>query len=173
MAAGSQGLSQLQLEVLSLLVGRKSGEPISFFARRFMISAATASDSLRVLEAKGLITKTRDRDDARSVLVTITDAGRRAVSGSAAVMTKVLGIVSDWDGGRCEEILPAVIALIDGLQKEGVVPVDRMCTSCRLFAINCDLESQSAPYYCRFLDIPLRTIDLRFDCPDFDPHPQP
>ncbi len=168
-AAAIRGVSQLQMEILALLADRKSGERVGSIARRFMISAATISDSLRVLEAKGLITKTRDRDDARSVLITITDAGRQATSAYAASIEKVLGIASEWDESRCAEVLPAVIALIDGLQKEGAAPVDRICTTCRHFAINCDLESQSAPYFCRFLDIPLQVTDLRIDCPDFEP----
>jgi DNA-binding MarR family transcriptional regulator len=171
-AASTRGLSQLQLEILSLLASRKSGQRVGSVARYFMISAATVSDSLRVLETKRLITKTRDPDDARSKMVTITDAGQVAASGFSVVIEKVRQIVSDWDEDRRAEVLPAVIAVIDGLRDEGTVRDDRMCTSCRYFAINCDLESHSAPYFCRFFDLPLQVRDLRVDCPDFKPQIQ-
>lgn len=167
------GLSQLQLEVLTLLTRRDQGETVSFFARHFMISAATVSDSIRVMETKGLVTKSRARHDARSVRIAITGKGRELVTRSAIALERLRRIVAGWDERQRSEVLPAVIALIDGLQKQGAIPTDRMCVACRYFAINCDSETPEAAYYCRLIDAPLRTIDLRVDCPDFESQPQP
>lgn len=171
-SAGVQGLSQLQLEILTLLAGRGTAETVGFFARRFRISDATVSDSLRVLESKGLVTKLRGHDDRRAVYVAITDAGREMVMRANVWTEKLRRIVSGWDEHRRAQVLPAVIELIEGLQKEGMIPVDRMCAACRYFAINCDTDSGSAPFFCRFIDAPLRTLDLRVDCPDFESQPQ-
>lgn len=171
-ASGGIGLSQLQLAILTLLALRDQGETVSFFARRFMITRATVSDSARVLELKGFVAKSRDRHDARSIRMTITEQGREAVTRSEIASEKLRRIVAGWDERRRAEVLPAIMALIDGLQKEGVIPADRMCMACRYFAINCDPKTPQAPYYCRFIDAPLGALDLRIDCPDFEPQPQ-
>lgn len=168
-SAGALGLSALQLQMLQLLAQRSGSETVGFFARRFMISAPTVSDSLRVLESRGLVSKSRDSADARVVNVAITPEGREAVAAAAASAEKLKLLVAGWDEGRRAEILPALIDLIDGLQREGMIPVDRMCVACRYFAINCDTEGGSAPYFCRFINAPLRALDLRVDCPDFEP----
>lgn len=167
--AGAQGLSALQLQMLQLLAQRDGSETVGFFARRFMISAPTVSDSLRVLESRGLVSKNRDRADARVVHVAITAAGREAAAIAAASAEKLQRLVAGWDERRRAEILPALIDLIDGLQREGMIPVDRICVACRYFAINCDTEGGSAPYFCRFINAPLRALDLRVDCLDFKP----
>lgn len=172
-AAGEVGLSQLQLGILTLLARRDQGETVGFFARYFMISAATVSDSIRVMEAKGLVTKSRETHDARSVRITITAEGRESVTRSSTALERLRRIVAGWDERKRSEILPAIIALIDGLQKQGAIPADRMCVACRYFAINCDPETPEAAYYCRLIDAPLRAIDLRVDCPEFELQPQP
>lgn len=132
-----------------------------------MISPATVSDSLRVLAAKGLITKTRHRGDARSVLVMITDAGREAATGAAQTLETVRQVVADWDERRLSELLPAVSELIDHLGKDNAACVDGLCLACKHFAINCDREGSSAPHFCRAFNLPLREVDLRVDCSEF------
>lgn len=166
-AAVSRGLSQLQLEILSCMSTRELGEPVGFLAKRFMISPATISDSLRALETKGLITRKRHPDDARSVLVMITVAGREAAAEAVTVIERVSRIVADWDERRRAEMHPAICELINRLQKDSA-SVDRMCLTCLHFAINCDLEGNSAPYFCRVFNIALREIDLRIECGEFE-----
>ncbi|HWO56632.1 MAG TPA: MarR family transcriptional regulator [bacterium] len=167
--AVARGLSALQLQMLQLLAQRGGSETVGFFARRFLIKASTVSDSLRVLESRGLVSKRRDHADARVVHIAITPEGREAVAIAAASAEKLKRLVAGWDEGRRAVILPALIDLIDGLQREGAIPVDRMCVACRYFAINCDTDGGSAPYFCRFINAPLRALDLRVDCPDFEP----
>lgn len=163
------GLSKLQSEILMFLEGRDSGLPIVLFARRFMISPATVSDSIRVLASKGLVAKNRQKGDARSVLVTITESGRMVAVSCIEGTEKLQRIVAGWDEGRRAQALSLMLELIAELQENEIEFSDRMCTSCRHFAINCDLEGGSAPYYCRSIGIPLKSIDLRVDCPVFEP----
>ncbi len=168
-AARSQGLSALQLQIISLLARRGTSEPISYFARRFMISTATVSDSIRVLEQNGLVTKTRQKGDSRTVHVAITEIGREAVTSSAIWVENLRNIVAGWDERRRAEVFPALLEIIDGPRIEGMVPVDRMCVACRYLAINCDVGESAAPHYCRILNIRMQTLDLRLDCPEFEP----
>ncbi len=170
-AAGLNGLSQLQLGILEVLAKRSEGMPVSDLARRFMISAATVSDSLRVLDAKGYVTKSRGSTDGRSVTVKITESGREVGATAMIWVEKLRRIIGEWDETRRAHVLPALISLIDGMQKEGMIPLDRMCVACRYFAINCDPAADAAQYYCRFIGAPLADNDLRVDCPDFARQP--
>lgn len=166
--AGSRGLSALQLQILWLLERRDGTETVGNLARRFMISAATVSDSLRVMAEKGLITKSRQRRDSRTVDVAITALGREAVAAATALHERLNRIIAEWDETRRIDLRAALFALIAGLQSDSPTLHDRMCVTCRHFAINCDLNSDSAPYYCRSLSGPLRATDLRFDCPLYE-----
>ncbi len=162
--AGSRGLSALQLQILWLLAQRDGTETVGDLARRFLISAATVSDSLRVMAEKGLITKSRQSRDSRTVDVAITALGHESVAAAAALHERLNRIIAEWDESRRIEVLAALFALISGLQAGSPALHDRMCITCRHFAINCDLDSGSAPYYCRSLSGPLRPTDLRLDC---------
>lgn len=152
-----------------MLTGRDSGVSVGFISRRFMISPATVSDSLRVLAGKGLIAKSRHESDSRAVMVTITESGRAVADRCSHGTKKLLRIVEGWDESRRAEALSLVFELIAGLQEEGKDFVDRMCAACRHFAINCDIEGGPAPYYCRSFGVPLKTVELRVDCPEFEP----
>jgi len=166
--AGSRGLSALQLQILWLLDRRDGTETVGNLARRFLISAPTVSDSLRVMAEKGLITKSRQGRDSRAVDVAITALGREAVAATAELHERLNRIISAWDENRRTEIQTALFALIRGLQSDSPSFHDRMCVTCRHFAINCDIDSASAPYYCRSLSTPLRATELRFDCSLYD-----
>lgn len=162
-------LSSLQLQILSYLSTLGQTSSVGSIAIRLQISAATASDSLRVLAVKGLITKSRRPDDARGVEIGLSGRGREVVAHSAVLQLKLRKIVAGWDRTRHAEVLPAVLALINGLQRDPEESVDRICLGCEFFAINCETDGQSAPYFCRHFQSPLHAVDLRVDCPEFKP----
>jgi DNA-binding MarR family transcriptional regulator len=160
------GLSALQAQILAELNSRTDSLSVGFFARRFQVSDATVSDSIRVLAGKGLVAKTRGKVDARAVFLTITEKGREAATASSSWMEPLGKLIAEWDQRKREEVLFALITLIAALQGEH--GTDRICFSCRHFAINCDSHVESSPYFCRFFDAPLGGIDLRIDCSEFD-----
>jgi DNA-binding MarR family transcriptional regulator len=167
-AAGFSGLSALQVQVLNDLISRGGPLTVSHFARRFQISTATVSDSIRVLTEKGLVAKVRDRADARAMLVSITEKGRETAVKSSIWTERLKRLVAEWEQNRQDEVLSALTAIIVAFQKEGVVSTDRICVACRYFAINCEMGESAAPHYCRFFNTPLRATDIRIDCPEFE-----
>ena len=167
-AAGFSGLSALQVQILNDLISRGGPLTVSHFARRSQISTATVSDSIRVLTEKGLVAKVRDRADARSVLISITEKGRETAVESSIWTERLRRLVAEWEQDRQGEVLSALITIIDAFQKEGEISTDRMCVACRYFAINCEMGESAAPHYCRFFNTPLRAIDIRIDCPEFE-----
>jgi DNA-binding MarR family transcriptional regulator len=168
-AAVSQRMSALQLQILLHLSTPGQTSSVGGIAKRFQVSDATASDSIRVLAAKGLVVKSRRPGDARGVEVGITERAREVVARIQIPSVKLMDVVAGWDQGRHAEVLPAVLELIDSLQRDGEGYVDRICPGCKFFAINCETDGQSAPYLCNHFQASLRTVDLRVDCAEFKP----
>lgn len=74
------GLTFARFEVLRLLGFTRTGTlPIGKIGERLQVHAASATNAVGRLEADGLVERTPNPDDGRSVLVTITPAGRRLV----------------------------------------------------------------------------------------------
>lgn len=70
------GLTYPQYTVLSVL--REDGPtPVTGVARRLGLSSNTLSPLLKRLEQQGLVSRRRSAQDERTVLVDLTDAGRR------------------------------------------------------------------------------------------------
>lgn len=72
----SSGLSLTASGTLSLLT-RLGPLRITDLAGRLHVSQPSMTELVIRLERSGLVSRTRDRDDARAVLVQLTDAGRR------------------------------------------------------------------------------------------------
>src|SRR5687768_14347490 len=74
--AGGRGMSPTQGQILATLAGGAALRP-GEVAARLAISAPTVSDSVRVLEGKGLLERVADPRDARATLLRLTPKGRR------------------------------------------------------------------------------------------------
>ena len=74
------GLTFARFEVLRLLGFTRAGTlPIGKIGERLQVHTASVTNAVGRLERDGLVTRTPNPDDGRSVLVTITDAGRQLV----------------------------------------------------------------------------------------------
>ena len=78
------GLDVPSFDVLAAL--RRAGPPYQLTPTALMRSALVTSGAITQrldrLEERGLITRQRSRDDGRAVVVSLTDAGRRALDGA-------------------------------------------------------------------------------------------
>ena len=74
------GLTFARFEVLRLLGFTRAGTlPIGKIGERLQVHAASVTNAVGRLERDGLVTRTPNPADGRSVLVTITGAGRQLV----------------------------------------------------------------------------------------------
>lgn len=165
--AGDAGLSGLQVQLLIDLAASARPRGISHLAGRHGLTAATISDSIRVLAEKGLVTKSTSVADGRAVNISLTREGRHVAAAASEWAQMLVDVVSSWDENRRGEVLAALVSLIGAMQREGWIQTDRMCTVCRFFERD-RYPGTSSPHHCRFIDAPLRLVDLRIDCPDFE-----
>ena len=86
----AHGLETWEFDVLSAL--RREGSPYQLspgaLLRATLVTSGTMTNRIDRLEAAGLVSRNRDPQDKRGVLVRLTDAGRRTVD---AAMSDLLG----------------------------------------------------------------------------------
>lgn len=81
------GISYSRFELLSLLMFSPSGAmPMTLLGEQLGVPAASATHMVSALEKQDLVTRTRDDQDRRSVLVSITDQGIALVSSASQAL---------------------------------------------------------------------------------------
>lgn len=99
---GELGLTYPQYLVVVLLA--EHGElAIGEVARTLRLDHATLTPLLRRLEAAALVTRARDRHDARSVVVSLTDRGRRVADRRTEIQCRV-GELLGLEGAEVEQL---------------------------------------------------------------------
>ena len=84
------GLTYPQYLVMLVLWEREGAQAaVKELGSELMLDSGTLSPLLKRLEVAGLVTRSRDRADERSVLVTLTEAGVRLADRAARVPTTV------------------------------------------------------------------------------------
>jgi len=164
--AGPRGLSPTQAQILAIAAsGATPGITVRWIADWLGVTAATASDAIRVLAEKGLVAKQPDPADRRSIRVALTDAGRREVRRVGLVPEILLEALGDLDPDEQATLLRVVVKLIRALQQRGQIPVARMCVSCQHFRPNVH-AGPKAPHHCAFVDAAFGDHQHMIDCPD-------
>ncbi len=159
--ASRAGLSAAQVEVLTILIG----EPrlrASAIADRLAVTPASASDTLAALTRKRMITKAADPLDGRAARFRLTRRGEVVARGALEWPAFLSRSVDDLTPDEQQTLLVALTKLIHQLQRDGRVPVARMCVTCSYFRPN--VHRGAAPHHCDFVDKPVRHGDLRIDC---------
>jgi hypothetical protein len=119
----------------------------------------------RILEKKGYLVKKRNPDDARNITLQLTSEGKQAVPEMSLFANELRQCVLDFDDGVQETLLITLLELINQLQENGHISMQRMCFSCRYFVRQADIP----PYYCQLLTKTLKEVDLRINCLEHRP----
>ena len=95
-----QGVTDLPLLALHVLVLAKSAQPVVNLAHRLRVSPQRASQLVGLLERHGLVDKTSSGTDKRVRIVEATDAGHQVLERLRAHLEVVLGVVADDVGAE-------------------------------------------------------------------------
>lgn len=164
-AAAQHGLSIIQAQLLLQIVAAPDEISFASLTARYDVRQPTISDAVSALQRKGLLVKTRQ---GRRQRLAATEAGATVagiLAGWDAPLRAAIDAQSDAAKGEALQLLLTVIAQ---LQASGVISVARSCTSCRFFRPNSPTRG-GQPHYCALLNMPLRQVDLRLDCPEHQP----
>lgn len=166
--AEERGLTPTQGQILALLRARPNGLRLSELAEQLAVTPPTASVAARTLTAKGLLRKDRPPDDARGIVLTLTDAGAREAEHAAGWSDFLLTAVDALTPAERVVFYRGLLKMIRVLQERGEIPVSRMCVACRFFQPNRHVD-RDRPHHCAFVDAPFGDRSLRLECADYEP----
>lgn len=153
------GVSTLQAQIMHHLASRGSAS-VSGLAEYLKVSKPTISDAVAILLEKKLIKKTIGAEDARGYRLALTPKGRNEavkISNYSAPFLETLGSLTETQKTALWE---ALLQLLKTMQAQGLIPLQRMCLSCKHF----EQGEKGRRYYCRLMDSMLALDSLRLDC---------
>lgn len=158
-AAYSAGLSPAQLSLLEILERAPAQRRrVSVLAAELDLTQATVSDAVSALRRKNLVTSANLAGRGRRL--DLTDAGRDVLARTHGWAAPLAASFAARPAAQQEAALETLLDVVADLQRQGVVTVARMCTTCRFF-------DRSGPVpRCALVDAPLPPAALRVDCPE-------
>ncbi len=156
------GLSEVHLALLHYLArcNRFSNTPRAV-SEYLGITKGTISQSIKLLESRGLLRKRPDKEDRRIMRLALTRKGTAlARSGSADAWHSVLARLPKDDLAVAARALQALLA---GLQESNGYRTFLQCGTCR------HLESTGSGHRCGLTGQPLKASDLDRICMEHQP----
>lgn len=156
-------LTPIQVQVLIFLYYHSDEKcKVSYLAHEFNMTKATISDAIKALEQKKLITKKPEPHDTRSYIIGLTAHGEAVAVKTSMFSKEIFKPVDKLHPDDKENLLLSLLDIIRHLNRSEVITIQRMCLTCAYY--------QSSPggrkHFCSLLNQPLRTSDLRVDCPE-------
>jgi DNA-binding MarR family transcriptional regulator len=165
-AVAERGLNPAQAEILGHLARRGPSRQVSL-AAALGVSAASLSDSVASLTAKGLVARHPDPRDGRAVQVALTAAGTAFHAALPEAPAPLLGALNDLPEAEAGAALRTLSTLIRALQEARAIPVQRMCVTCAYFQPHRHAAA-AVPHHCDFVDAAFGDAALRIDCVDHE-----
>jgi DNA-binding MarR family transcriptional regulator len=160
--AKALSINPTQLAILTLLEGRRSGMSVKDIAAHLGVSQPTATDSINALERKQLVRKHPSLSDKRGVDIISTAEGLAVLQNDRGgnLVQHALASLEDQEQ---QDLLVSLIKMIRNLQEQNLIPVQRMCVTCRYFGpfAHPDVER---PHHCHLVDAAFGQRELRVDC---------
>ena len=156
-------LSPIQMQLLIFIKYHNSDKQrrIASMAREFNLTKATISDSIKVLEQKGLIKRTDDAFDSRSFNFSLTDQGTNLTGMIENFTLPLDGAIATLSTQQKDQFLMSLLDLIFRLNQTGIISTQRMCYSC--FYYRGDMQQN---HFCNLMQKPLAIDELRIECPE-------
>ncbi|OHC52890.1 MAG: hypothetical protein A3D16_03970 [Rhodobacterales bacterium RIFCSPHIGHO2_02_FULL_62_130] len=168
-AAVAEGLNPAQAEILGHLSRRGPVRQVDL-AAALGVSAASLSDSVASLAAKGLVIRQPDPEDGRARRVGLSAAGQTIAERLAAASDALTAAVSDLPAAEAGSLLRVLTRLIRVLQEARAIPVQRMCATCAHFRPYAHADA-ARPHHCAFVDTAFGDAQLRLDCGEHEAAP--
>ncbi|WP_252273825.1 MarR family winged helix-turn-helix transcriptional regulator [Pseudomonas subflava] len=156
-------LAELQPIQVSALIylsrcNRYSNTPLAV-TEYLGLTKGTVSQSLKALEAKGLIEKSQDQRDRRSVHLELTALARELLASVAP--PQFLSAALEQMGERAQDLEALFGDLLRQIQRSEDVPGFGLCRTCRFHQ-----QRDGAPF-CGLTQEPLRQPDVELICREY------
>lgn len=178
--AEGAGLTPTQGEILVLLMQSKTPLRLGEIARQTALTAATTSDAVSTLEAKGLVEKRRAVDDGRALAVRLTARGRTAAKRAATWPKFLHSAASTLPEDEQAALYRSLLKLIREMEVKTHIPRHRMCLTCEHFEPLAEMpkaargarrqaRASAGVHHCNYFVIDYPDTGVRLDCPGYLP----
>ena len=157
-----------QQQLLLLLSHRRDGYTLSDLAADVGMTAPATESAIGTLVREGLVVMRPAAGSPSDVLVTITDLGRAQAPELMHWASDMLAELRNLDEIGQRQLLHVVTDHIRRLQRQGQIPVVKMCLSCRFFDGYAHPGTPD-PHHCRLVDAAFGHQMLRLRCPEQEP----
>lgn len=166
-SAGDARISPLQADILRHVAGNppacRQGDLVAALAS----TAPTISDAVRSLVVKGLLERTRDLADARTVNLVLTPAGHAEAERLSVVPAPLRAALAALTPTDVAGMLRGTATMIRVLQEHRAIPVSRTCVTCRFYR-PADSADPERPHHCDYVGADFADAQLRLDCPEHE-----
>lgn len=112
----SLGITYPQYLVL-LVLWEKDRQPVNDIAKRLMLNTNTVTPLLQRMESEGIVKRSKNKEDARKVIVSLTEMGKSLEDKAASVPTDIVNtfscdILNAESGGEMIEMLDTFIRVL-------------------------------------------------------------
>lgn len=157
------GLSPIQIQIILFVsYHEESLCSVSSLAREFNVTKPTISDAIRVLNHKGLIRKHQSPVDKRAYTIVLSEEGKGIAERTRDFTAPINATVEQLSDAEQGQFFESLSSIIYGLNRAGVLTVQRTCRGCRFYA---EVNDQA---HCRLMEVDLQKEDIRIDCPEFE-----
>ncbi len=160
--AKAHNLSPIQIQLLVFIAYHSAEKTtISYLAQEFNFTKPTISDSVKVLEQKGLLQKKTTDKDGRSYTIQLTATGQAMVAATENFVEPIATVVAQASAEDKAVLWQQVNHLVATLNRLKIIELQRMCFNCQYY------RADANGHFCALLDMTLLTEALRIDCPEF------
>lgn len=157
-----------QQQLLLLLSRRRDVYTLADLAADVGMTAHATESSIGTLVREGLVAMGPAAGSPRDVRVTLTDRGRAQAPELLHWASDLLSELGNLDEIGQRQLLYVVTGHIRRLQRQGQIPVVKMCLTCRFFDGYAH-PGTADPHHCRLVDAAFGHQLLRLRCPEQEP----
>jgi DNA-binding MarR family transcriptional regulator len=162
------GLPPTQRALLIALGRSAQGLRAGEVAANLGVSAASLSDSVRAVEARGWLQRAPDPADARASRLTLTAEGAALAAKLDGPESGLAQLVATLPDADADALLRAMQLLIREAQARGLLSGLRTCLGCEFFRPFASGDA-ATPHFCAFVGAPFGDAGLRTDCAEQQP----
>lgn len=162
----THGLSPIQIQILHFINYHPEERcHVSYLAEEFSLTKATVSDSVKSLEQKKLVKKINSPLDNRSIMLRLTSKGKEIAALTSEFSRELSIAISRLSPDNLNPMLNGLLEIIDGLNRNGIITVKRMCMNCRYY----EKRKDGTGHFCHLMYRELKPEERRTDCPEHEP----
>lgn len=160
-------LSPIQTQILIYVYHQPDADRnVTTLAQRLNITKATVSDAVKSLVQKKLLKKISDNEDARYFYLVLTPKGIELVKKIESWGEKFRRNFKDIPAEKKINLYEILLNILISFEEEGIINRNRICFTCRYFQKQ--KKNKKEIYYCQLLNLPLKTSEIRVDCPEHE-----